>query len=172
MRLFRALPLRITDTPFLPLVFAKMTVLLSIDVKWPSPAHLTSESPVTSRCLCSSSLMRRCSLPVCLSVRAFHVPTCSMCFLFFLILGAAIGCRVPSSSGSNLRERFKFALSYPMVLTSDCFPSPVAKASVPVLGGSAVAEDRLCVMLSVVFWFFCKSRYSRLQLLSVTAVPR
>ena len=136
MRLFRALPLRITATPFLPpCAPLKMTVLLSIDVKWPSPAHLTSESPVTSSFWCSSSLIRRCSLPVCLSVRTFHVPTCSMFFLFFLLLGAAIGCRVPSSSGSNLRERFKFALSYPMVLASDCVPSPVAKASVPVLGG-------------------------------------
>ena len=45
-------------------------------------------------------------------------------------------------------------LSYPMVLASDCVPSPVAKASVPVLGGSAVAEDRLCVMLSVMFGGF------------------
>ena len=77
-------------------------------------------------------------------------------FLFFLLSGAAIGCRVPSSSGSNLRERYKFALSYPMVLASDCVPSPVAKASVPVLGGSAVAEDRLCVMLSVMFGFSAK----------------
>ena len=76
--------------------------------------------------------------------------------------------RLPSS----IKLRFKFALSYPMVLTSDCVPSPVAKASVPVLGGSAVAEDRLCVMLSVMFWFFCKGSHSRLQLLSVTAVPR